>query len=727
MHHKRLRPRWAFVSVVLAALACATLVLLSGLDAGRTLLAGIAVQDNEHDISFKPGDTFGNSYEVPAERLRAYSGGVAWHRNQGWSFAESKSLPAPTSFPGTLSGVSAAIKRSEVSLDRAAGGADDDSTGVAEEDSGGPWSVPAVTDEDYKRDVMRGVLEKHAGFPSLPDCPTEGLWGSYRAGYAPGQKLGAGNCQDYSLRSTGIPANALKPKLGFNVKTWDNLWKADLDGLKKARSYAKLTKGLWSKVAPDAAMAYYVPNSYKGSLAEYYEQPRGERTASEDNAHTNSIVPVPRHKGEYYVSDFTRGEASEAAPTVGRVAGNRAGSVDSNNMAYVTEGLYARSNLQQQHEQQQGKGGGGGVARRAGVLERKEKKVMEQLRQLNQSERRQLAATRAGSVVLHAVKPSLTSLLARPRTTTREKDNGVRRWDEKTARGGGEGGGGGGGGGGAGGGARRRRTYRALAAVKLRGLSEGNQGLVYPSAVSHTWDNASDDDADGEGRAGGEEDGVEGTQEEETEEEEAAEAAVRHFRHLRDRLYRWRKYFRSNRYDGKEVLDSGVPAVEGNAETGDGDAYFWCYAHYGDLSPDKLPGQYPDFEECLHVLGSAKWGSRQGGDEAMAFGDTMQPRPGIENTLKGRRGFGDGWVAASKVEPKDFKYFENQDEEFGGETRNAKVSGIQPDDELQEEQESGQEGGGVEGEGKADGGGAGSSEVAGLEGLVKGLSMSSGK
>ena len=37
MHHKRLRPRWAFVSVVLAALACATLVLLSGLDAGRTL------------------------------------------------------------------------------------------------------------------------------------------------------------------------------------------------------------------------------------------------------------------------------------------------------------------------------------------------------------------------------------------------------------------------------------------------------------------------------------------------------------------------------------------------------------------------------------------------------------------------------------------------------------------------------------------------------------------
>jgi hypothetical protein len=41
-----------------------------------------------------------------------------------------------------------------------------------------------------------------------------------------------------------------------------------------------------------------------------------------------------------------------------------------------------------------------------------------------------------------------------------------------------------------------------------------------------------------------------------------------------------------------------------------------CYSHYGDLSPDKLEGEYPDFEECLHVLGGAKWGPREGGDEA---------------------------------------------------------------------------------------------------------------
>ena len=42
--------------------------------------------------------------------------------------------------------------------------------------------------------------------------------GGYRAGFAPGQKRGAGNCQDYSLRSTGVPANDLQPKLGFDVK-----------------------------------------------------------------------------------------------------------------------------------------------------------------------------------------------------------------------------------------------------------------------------------------------------------------------------------------------------------------------------------------------------------------------------------------------------------------------------------------------------------------------------
>ena len=53
--------------------------------------------------------------------------------------------------------------------------------------------------------------------------------------------------------------------------------------------------------------------------------------------------------------------------------------------------------------------------------------------------------------------------------------------------------------------------------------------------------------------------------------------------------------------------------------------------------------------------------------------DVVEPRPGIVNTLKKRRGFGDGYVAATNPHPDDWKYFENEDEEFGGETRNAAV------------------------------------------------------
>lgn len=60
--------------------------------------------------------------------------------------------------------------------------------------------------------------------------------------------------------------------------------------------------------APD-----YLPNSYKGSHAEYCQEPRGEWTATENNAHDKSIVPVLGHKGPNYSPDFTRGEAKAAA------------------------------------------------------------------------------------------------------------------------------------------------------------------------------------------------------------------------------------------------------------------------------------------------------------------------------------------------------------------------------------------------------------------------------
>jgi hypothetical protein len=217
--------------------------------------------------------------------------------------------------------------------------------------------------------------------------------------------------------------------------------------------------------------------------------------------------------------------------------------------------------------------------------------------------------------------------------------------------------------------------------------------------------------------------------------EDKAQAAVKRFKRLRKKLYRWRKYFRANKYDGKTVTDSGVPPNEANVETGDPDAYFWCYSHYGDLSPDKLTGEYPDFEECLHVLGGAKWGPREGGDEAAAYGDVEEPRPGILNTLKKRRGFGDGYVAATNPHPDDWKYFENEDEEFGGETRNAAV--IKREEAEEAESEGSAKAGGAESQSAANdaaeenngdeavaakGGGASGAEGAGLDGLVKGLS-----
>ena len=158
--------------------------------------------------------------------------------------------------------------------------------------------------------------------------------------------------------------------------------------------------------------------------------------------------------------------------------------------------------------------------------------------------------------------------------------------------------------------------------------------------------------------------------------QDKAELALKHFKRLRKKLYRWRKYFRSNSFDGSTKLDTGVPPNEANSD-GDPDAYFWCYSHYGDLTPDKLNGEYPDFEECLHVLGGARWGPRKGGDESLAYGDVVEPRPGIKNTLKERRGFGDGFVAATNPHPDDWKYFENEDEESKNVQKNAEFKKAQ--------------------------------------------------
>ena len=630
----------------------------------------------------------------------AATGGVAWHSDQGWSYVAPQSLPAPANFPGTLDKMSAAIKRSENSLAASigvghfvdpqkhadAGRADGVTSG--ESDAGSEAvtpgtsksrSLPAVTDEDYKRDVLRGVLSKHTGFPDLPDCPTDGLWGGYRAGFAPGQKRGAGNCQDYSLRSTGVPANDLQPKLGFDVKSWDTLWKQDLKGLQKARSYAKLTKGLWSDVAPDATMAYYMPNSYRGSLAEYYQEPRGEATATQNNAHNNGIVPVPGHKGPYYSSDFTRGEASPAPPPVTRVYGNRPGTLESNSLHPITQGLYSGPHLQSSLRAAPGAPGGSGLSQ----MTAEERSVVRSLRRLNDRERRRLSAVRGigrrertphvDDAPTSALATSGSAVPARGRLGRgrRAMKNERQRQESLSLA--------------------RARAYRPLTETTTRELSQAYTRVAEPptQTAGAVVGDAGGDDADAQ--------------------EDKAQLALKHYRHLRKKLYRWRKYFRANVYDGKRTLDTGLPPVAAT-EDGDPDAYFWCYSHYGDLSPDKLNGEYPDFEECLHVLGGAKWGAREGGDEALAYGDVVKPRPGVVNTMKKRRGFGDGFVAASSADPDEWKFFQASDEEFGGETRNQAV--VKREGPAAWQAEDGDEGAGD-----------GNGEQAGLDGLVVGLKM----
>ena len=477
----------------------ATVLLAVGYSREDMLLAQpmASEQDTVRGMQFKPGDSFGRAYELPADRLQSYPGGVAWHRNKGWSFATPDSFAAPKNFPGALSKVSAALTSTMDSLESVASG-DDASKDAADTNKHStkifsawtPWSVPDISDEDYKRDVMRGVLKKHSGFPDLPDCPTEGLWGSYRAGYAPGQKQGAGNCQDYSLRSTGVPAGDLAPKLGFNVKSWDSLWKEDLKGLKKARSYSKLTKGLWSNTAPDAAMAYYMPNSYKGSLAEYYQEPRGERTATENNAHDNSIVPVPGHKGPYYSSDFTRGEALDAPPPVAGVYGNRAGTLDNNNMAPLVQGLYSGTHLSGKsvrHRAHSHRSGGEGQHR----LGAEEQTVADSLRSLNQRERRRLAATRGILLKAPAAAPttSLSASITSPSSV-------------HAARG------------------RHESTYNPLSKTTTSALTQAYTGLLYPQPRTRVAVFGQPDD----------DSGVEDDQ------ESKAQSAVKRFRRLRKKF-----------------------------------------------------------------------------------------------------------------------------------------------------------------------------------------------
>jgi hypothetical protein len=78
--------------------------------------------------------------------------------------------------------------------------------------------------------------------------------------------------------------------------------------------------------------------------------------------------------------------------------------------------------------------------------------------------------------------------------------------------------------------------------------------------------------------------------------------------------------------------------------------------------------------------------------------------------MKKRRGFGDGFVAASSADPDEWKFFQASDEEFGGETRNQAV--VKREGPAAWQAEDGDEGAGD-----------GNGEQAGLDGLVVGLKM----
>jgi hypothetical protein len=180
--------------------------------------------------------------------------------------------------------------------------------------------------QDYKDDVLRGVLKKHRGFPDLPPCPTEGLWGSYRAGYEPGQP--GVNCRD-----TAIQAHVMAQRqTSLSVDSWNKLWKQDLKSLKRKREYAELTKGLWDNVDKSANMAYYVPSDASGSMKAFYERPQGE-DERQNFAHANGLTPGV---GEYYDTDFHFGQA-EPVENFGKVYGNAGGTNEAYGMRPIVQ------------------------------------------------------------------------------------------------------------------------------------------------------------------------------------------------------------------------------------------------------------------------------------------------------------------------------------------------------------------------------------------------------
>lgn len=190
----------------------------------------------------------------------------------GYTYANTQSIPLPggTTLDKSLEAASEALGAAMDSVDKYTGEVDEEEKKAMKKRKSNKippeYDARRVHDDDYIDDVLRGVTLKHKGFPDLPDCPTEGLWGSYRKGYEPGQR--GGNCKDTDVKGH---VEIQRRQHSLSLNNWNKLWHEDLSALKRKRSYAKLTKGLWAGVDPSAYMAYYLPSKADGSLKAFYE------------------------------------------------------------------------------------------------------------------------------------------------------------------------------------------------------------------------------------------------------------------------------------------------------------------------------------------------------------------------------------------------------------------------------------------------------------------------
>lgn len=156
---------------------------------GTTLRGGLQAASDALQVKIPPSPTLStmglapNCFLLQEEKMSAPGKVRTWNRSAPFpaimeSPVSSDVLCSVSSLPSLLQAAMDSIDLG--SLDTQT------STGMPTlDDWGGDWGIDEkqgiqdalggkeVTDRDYKDDVLRGVLDKHTGFPDLPDCPTE--------------------------------------------------------------------------------------------------------------------------------------------------------------------------------------------------------------------------------------------------------------------------------------------------------------------------------------------------------------------------------------------------------------------------------------------------------------------------------------------------------------------------------------------------------------------------